>query len=89
VEFIREREKAECGRRLREIVESILAFVRRFPELSKLKWTKTGSWDYQAKPLGMFGKIIRYHISRDAFFAIEMKLELEDLNEESSLGLAL
>jgi hypothetical protein len=58
------------------------AIVRSFPELAKLKWFKTGSWDYHAEPLGPFGRIVRYHVSRDAFFAIEMKLELENLNEE-------
>lgn len=58
------------------------AILRSLPELSKLKWARTGSWDYHAEARGLFGRIIRYHISRDAFLAIEIKLELEDLNED-------
>ena len=57
------------------------AIVKAFPELSKLKWTKTGSWDFHAEAKGTFGRIIRYHISRDAFLAVEMRLELQELNE--------
>ena len=58
------------------------AIVKSLAELSKLKWVKDGTWDFHADADGIFEKIIRYHISRDAFFAIEMKLELNQLNEE-------
>jgi|GEM_PF-6594402 len=58
------------------------AIVKGLPDLAKLKWVKTGPWDYQANANGHFGRIIRYHISKDAFFAVELRLELGDLNRE-------
>lgn len=58
------------------------AIVKSLPELAKLHWVKSGTLEYYAHADGIFGRIIRFHISKDAFFAVEIRLELGELNRE-------